>query len=622
MWARMKRYRWLAVGLSAWVALQGGVALNGQTTLPAGETLLAREGASVFRVELIAGPEREASAQAVEVTGPGFSQGWRISTANLAGPAAAIEWGAATARVVRKGDVGLIRFFARKISSADETGLARLTVLVRKSGRTEESFSFGEAYSVGAEWQEVLAPFSFGRDFAAGEATVALRFGLKAQVIEIGGVEVIYYGQTQTMAKLPRIHQTYRGREPEAAWRREALARIERIRRGDFSVRVIDAAGRPVPDAEVRVTQRRPAFHFGSAVQFRRFFSDAPDDIRYREKVRELFTSASSQNELKWDTWVGDRGVEHTQAIALAGLHWLRVNGFHARGHVLVWPGWRHLPKFLGELRDRDKQAEIPGRTLDHIHEITTKTNGLIDEWDVINEPFNNRDLMTLFGPEIMADWFKAARAGAPDARLFLNDFGNHDRVSQAVHVAHFQETIRQLRGWGAPLGGLGLQAHFGTKPEAPEDVLRTLDLYWDEFKLPIRFTEFDVWTTDEELQADFTRDFFILAFSHPAVDGVQMWGFWEGAHWRPSAAMLRADWSEKPNAKVYRELVLEKWRTRLEARTDAQGGYAARGYFGEYEVEVVSGGERVKEGFTLSAGEVAPVVVVALKGSTASGRH
>ena len=93
-------------------------------------------------------------------------------------------------------------------------------------------------------------------------------------------------------------------------------------------------------------------------------------------------------------------------------------------------------------------------------------------------------------------------------------------------------------------------------------------DRYWAEFRLPVRMTEFDVWTRDEELQADFTRDFLILCFSHPSVTGVQHWVFWETCHWRPSAAMYRADWSEKPNAMVYKDLVLHRWRTNLAGAT------------------------------------------------------
>jgi GH35 family endo-1,4-beta-xylanase len=231
----------------------------------------------------------------------------------------------------------------------------------------------------------------------------------------------------------------------------------------------------------------------------------------------------------------------------------------------------------------------------------------------VLNEPFTNHDLMDIFGREIMPGWFKAAREELPDARLFFNDFSNHDATTDADHVAYYEQTARYLLDHGAPVDGLGLQAHFNGRPNAPEHILATLDRYQAEFHLPVRFTEFDVWTRDEELQADFTRDFLILAFSHPSVVGVQHWGFWETCHWRPAAAMYRADWSEKPNAKVYKDLVLHQWRTNLVGATGADGRYAARGFHGDYVVTVEANGHRLEKAFSLKPGTGAAELNVTL---------
>ena len=44
----------------------------------------------------------------------------------------------------------------------------------------------------------------------------------------------------------------------------------------------------------------------------------------------------------------------------------------------------------------------------------------------------------------------------------------------------------------------------------------------------------------DEEMQADYTRDFLTLAYSHPTVVGVQLWGFWERAHLQPNRQASR----------------------------------------------------------------------------------
>jgi endo-1,4-beta-xylanase len=82
------------------------------------------------------------------------------------------------------------------------------------------------------------------------------------------------------------------------------------------------------------------------------------------------------------------------------------------------------------------------------------------------------------------------------------------------------------------------------------------------------------------------------LLFSHPSVVGFQMWGFWEGSHWRPKGAMYRKNWDPKPNAEAYRDLVFRRWQTDEKTTTDANGACAVRGFLGEYRVTVQAAGK------------------------------
>jgi GH35 family endo-1,4-beta-xylanase len=588
----------LLLNLLLSLALGAPVALA-RTDLPPGEPLVRGETLDAFTLKLEPAAKDRARAQIVAADGPGFTRAWRVETLQDTSPMAAIELRALNARAVQAGDVALLRFFARATEISDETGGARIYVVIRKNG-VDWNSSYEGDFSFGREWQEVLVPFVFTKDFGPEEAAVMLRFGFKRQTLEIGGVDMVHYGRGRSYASLPRTRFTYAGREPGAAWRKAALARIERIRKGDFAIEVADARGRPVPGARVRVEQRRSAFQWGAALQMERLVADSPDNLRYRQITQELFNAASTENDLKWPVWLGEWEGNFSKEQTLAGLRWLKARGFHTRGHVLVWPGTKNLPKPVQDRLGTDRQAEIPGLVLDHIRDIARATKGLLDEWDVLNEPFTNFDLMKAFGDEIMPPWFKVAREELPGVPLYFNDFSNHDMVTDADHVAHFDQTTRYLLDHGAPVGGLGLQAHFGGRPNAPENILAVLDHYRKEFNLPVRFTEFDVWTFDEELQADFTRDFLILAYSHPSVVGVQHWGFWENCHWRPPAAMFRADWSEKANAKVYRDLVLRDWLTKLDGRLDPQSRFNGRGFLGDYAVTVEIDGKRVERNFSL----------------------
>ena len=592
---------------------QAGAAPGGTANpIPSGGEPLLKDDLGAFQPTAGNGTGEAFRFSVPATPGPGFARALRIETSRDLSPAWAVELRAPLVGTVKKGDTGFLRFYARAISSADETGSGQIRVVVQKAG-PDYGKSLEQTVTMRGDWQEFLLPFTFADDFAAGGLELAFGFGFKRETLEIGGIELLGFGRRVERTALPKTRFTYVGREPDAPWRREALARIEQIRKSAFLIEIKDAAGQPVVGATVRVEQRRSAFQFGSALQFARLVQDSPDNRIYREKALALFNAASPENDLKWPAWDGEWGG-YARPQSLQALGWLKEHGFYTRGHVLVWPGWKNLPQSIGDLKDGKKnQAKIPPLVLKHIADITGATRDFVSEWDVLNEPYDNHDLMALFGNDIMVDWFKAARAGAaPNALLFLNDYSNHDLVADKPHCAEFFRVARFLQAKGAPLGGLGLQGHISAQPTPPEHVLAALEAY-SELKLPIRITEFDVDTEDEQLQADYTRDFLILAYSHPSVVGVQHWGFWEKAHWRPRSALFRTDWSPKPAAKVYEDLVLHQWRTKLQGQVGASGKVGGRGFHGDYVVTVEKDGRRAEQAFTLRPEEPKTAVIIML---------
>ena len=564
-----------------------------------------------FRFFTLQGSENAATFSTREAQGPGFKQVLRVETTRDLSPPWAVALHVTLAGQVKRGDTGFVRFHARAPSSADETGLGRLRVVVQQAAAPYKQ-SLDTQVTMGPEWQEFMLPFSFAEDYGVGEIDLGFGFGFKRETVEIGGIEVLHFGTAVSRDQLPRTRFTYRGREADAPWRAAALARIEQVRKSGFVIVVQDATGAAVPGYTIKVEQKRSAFQFGTAVQAARLVQDSPDNRRYRELLVELFNAASPENDLKWPAWAGEWSDAFNRTQTLRALGWLRDQGLHLRGHVLVWPGWKHLPASLGALKGTPRQAEIPGLVLQHIADLTAATREFVQEWDVLNEPYDNRDLMGLFGNDIMLAWFKAAAEGAPGVPLYLNDYSNHDFVAHKAHAVEFFRVAKFLREKGAPLGGLGLQGHIGAVPNPPENVLATLDAY-AELKLPIRFTEFDIETDDEQLQADYTRDFLILAYSHPSVVGVQHWGFWARAHWRPKGALFRADWTAKPAGQVYRELVLNQWRTRLQGKAGKTGRVAGRGFHGDYLVVVEHEGKRVEQTFSLRPDEAKTTVSITL---------
>jgi hypothetical protein len=83
-------------------------------------------------------------------------------------------------------------------------------------------------------------------------------------------IKCLNYKNTLALDDLPHTKPSYLGREPDADWRQAAAERIEQYRKGPMRIRVFDANGNPVSDAEVRVAFQKHAYHFGSAVSANR----------------------------------------------------------------------------------------------------------------------------------------------------------------------------------------------------------------------------------------------------------------------------------------------------------------------------------------------------------------
>jgi len=374
------------------------------------------------------------------------------------------------------------------------------------------------------------------------------------------------------------------GAVSEDNWRLEAQQRIEQIRKSDVTVCVTDTAGKPVSSIPVHVAMTRHAFPWGTCVKGGHITGQSPEDATYREKLVELFNCAVLENELKWNAWHGAYGPGFNRENTEAALKWLKERAFRIRGHCLVWHGWENLQPWGASLAD--DLPDLRRRILEHIDELSKFTRDYVDEWDVVNEPVNVNEVLTVLGEEVLAMWFQRARAALPDScRLFINEYNIVEPFS-AGKRDDYEAIIQALLDAKAPLEGIGFQSHFHLPPESPVEALQTFDRF-ARFGLPIVVTEFDVNTKDEDRQAQFTRDFLTAAFSHPSCTGFVFWGFWESAHWRPDAALFRKDWSEKPNLRAYRDLVFNEWWTDETGPTNENGKFALRAFKGTYRITV-----------------------------------
>lgn len=542
-----------------------------------------------------------------------FQKALQVTSGTLNSHWWAVQASLPTTQSIAEGDVLLASFYVRGVATQSASGKAYVRTLFQGAGPPWDK-SLLVQWSVGKRWRKISCPFVSVGSYDKSEAMFTFAFNSGMQTIQIGGVVLTNFGKNIAVKDLPRSRITYHGRHAKAAWRDEANARIDTFRKADLEIVVRHPDGTPIPGASIEASMTRHAFPFGTAVavhgthgpRFGHAYGDyhaftAKDDEAYDYWLKRWFTKLTPEVALMTNGWTGhwrNLGRE----VAINGVNHYRKMGFDIRGHILVWPGWKwfHLP---GIEAVKDNPEKLGPMVIDHVKDQAGALKDTVFEWTLLNEPFSNHDLMDILGNEAMVDWFEAGREAAPDAKLYINDYsilsgGGLDHG----HQDHYAETIEYLLDRGAPLDGIGLQSHFAddvTPPERVYEILNRFAAYGKEMQI----TEFDINSGDATLQADYTRDFLTVCFSHPAVCGFSLWGFWERAHWRPAAALIDKDWKLRPNGKAFDKLVRGEWWTDERGTTRADGTFGLRGFQGEYKVTVQVGSQEREYSLALPPG-------------------
>jgi len=490
-----------------------------------------------------------------------------------------------------------------------------------------------------AEFETFTAPFLARKDMPAGTLRSFLVHGFGGSDIEVADLQIEDMGADKPLQAYAWSGRWYAGQAEDAAWRSRAQEMIEANRMGTFSIQVVDGKGQPVENARVIAEQQTHAYRFGVAAnvtlakwiqpgaesdpaligEFEYYKTEAGrPGLTFEERKREIekyfevlksdFNYVVFENAFKWQAWCGEWGG-FRQADTLALADWLNGQGIDVKGHTLVWPGWKHTPKYLRGLTNNP--TALNRLVHAHISDVGSAMNDRVAVVDVMNEAFNNNDYMKLLGNEIMPEWFKAAREVLPDTQLNVNDFlimanGGYWTEKQDF----YDKLVGDLIAAGAPIDGIGFQNHYRHNfLTAPERIWELCDRF-GRHGLKLECTEFDVKLADEALQAAFTRDFLTAWFAHPGTSGFLQWGFWQGSHWLPYAGLYDLDWRMKPNAKVYRDLVFNQWWSGWEeASTDESGNVEIPGFLGDYRLTAYANGREVvlenislkKDGTTLS---------------------
>ena len=425
-----------------------------------------------------------ATDQTVAVNGQAFSTAYEINVHTTPPESWQIQAVQRTAEPVAVGEQTQIRFFARATSGSGE---GYLTI------RRTDNFSqlLGQPVSLTDEWELFTVDYTADTNYAADDLQFTIDFGADKQTIQIAEFTWKNLNRAFDVTELPKMIPAaeYAGRGAEESWRDAADDRIRSHRTRPLQINVVDVNGQPVDAAVVSVKQQRHDFRFGSAIdayEGRLDPNGTQEALTYQSEVLRLFNTVVAENALKWPRFDDDAqpGID--------AVNFADANDLYFRGHNIIWPSREYMPEWIwnefDSLVDSHGQPaanEWLGDQIEaRIADVTTTFAGLIDEWDVVNEPFSNREVMDELGDAILLDWYQKVRDADPSIELALNDydiFANNG--TNAEHRTDFDNWLTQLNAADL-VDRIGEQGHYN---EANLTDIETLGQLIDKLSLTVR---------------------------------------------------------------------------------------------------------------------------------------
>lgn len=378
-------------------------------------------------------------------------------------------------------------------------------------------------------------------------------------------------------------------------WKTKAQARIEQIRKRDINIQITGRSQLP-HNLQVEVVQKRHDFAFGSAVGATQIVD--PTLKGYQDCFYDNFEWAVLENALKWKQMEPHRGTIN-YSKSLTAIKALRAKGIKVRGHNVFWAVDRHVQSWVRGLNQHDLLQEMSKR----INGVIGHTKGLLEQWDVNNENLHGDFYERHTGnPNITMQMFRDIYNADRSVKLFLNDFGVIEGGNNNKATA-LKDQAKLFKDANVPVYGIGVQSHIHNAHLDITSIKAKLDKV-AEAGLPIWITELSIGEKDEHLKASALEDIYTLYFSHPAVEGILLWGFWDGKMFDQSASLFTgANLTANAAGRTYQTLFKQTWRTH-ETRTIANHSpISLRGFKGDYTINVRQNGHIVEsENFTLGS--------------------
>ncbi len=415
---------------------------------------------------------------------------------------------------------------------------------------------------------------------------------------------------------------------------------IEKYRKGDMYISVVDEKGNAISNAKIRVNQVKHEFKFGANLFLLDELETDEKNQLYRERFKDIFNMATLP--FYWYSIEPERGnlrydknspkYYRRPAIDLC-IEYCESNGIEPREHALAYE--RFFPEWLADAGVEEIKRELEIR----IKETAQRYSDKIPTIEVTNEMLWDHDSGTtaFYNENDYIEWcFKAVEKYFPSNQLVINEYseafwGCNCRATDSYY-AYIEANMLK----GARIDAIGAQFHmFYNRNEEldkssylynPICLYDHMNLYSNLSK-HLQVTEITIpaysdESSDEEIQAKILEYLYHIWFSHPSMEQIIYWNLVDGYAYvsNPTpetirrsqgdmtvgenvyyGGLLRFDLSPKPAYNTLYNLINKKWHTEFSGALNENGCTEFRGFYGDYEIEITVGNEVINKSFALS---------------------
>ena len=422
---------------------------------------------------------------------------------------------------------------------------------------------------------------------------------------------------------------------------------IEKYRKGNMTISVIDENGNAVPFAKIKVNQIKHEFKFGANLFLLDELETDEKNKLYTDYFKNIFNMATlpfywssiepEKGKLRYDK--NSEKYYRRPPIDLC-MEYCEENGIEPREHALAYE--HHFPKWLSGATVDEIKESLENR----YKEIAKRYADKIPTIEVTNEMLWNHGVTKFYDENDYIEWcFKLAEKYFPNNQLVINEYTEAFWGANCRSTDNYYAYIEANLLKGARIDAIGAQFHIFESRESemakssylynPKRLYDHMNLYSNlskhlqvtEITIPAYSNE----STDEEIQAKILEYLYTVWFSHPSIEQIIYWNLVDGYAYvenpTPEAirwsqgnmsigenvyygGLIRFDMTPKPAYHALDNLINKKWNTQLNLTLNDEGNVDFKGFFGDYEIEITKDGKTIRKTFTLSSKEKNNLVI------------